>query len=119
MLAALDKLTGLLGTARVLTGPDVSEDDWHDESLAAHWHAPDVVVLPHSAAEVAEVIAIAREFTLPVTARGSGTGLAGACVPRRGGILIAFREMTAIMEIDVENQVAVVQPGVTLRDLDE
>jgi glycolate oxidase len=118
MPAAVDKLTALLGPARVLTGADVSEDDWHDESLVAHWHAPDVVVLPHSAAEVAEIIAIAREFAMPVTARGAGTGLAGACVPREGGILIAFREMSAILEIDVDNQIAVVQPGVSLLDLD-
>jgi glycolate oxidase len=118
MPAAVDKLTALLGPARVLTGTDVSEDDWHDESLVAHWHAPDVVVLPHSAAEVAEIITIAREFAMPVTARGAGTGLAGACVPREGGILIAFREMSAILEIDVENQIAVVQPGVSLLDLD-
>jgi glycolate oxidase len=118
MPAAVDKLTALLGPARVLTGADVSEDDWHDESLVAHWHAPDVVVLPHSAAEVAEIITIAREFAMPVTARGAGTGLAGACVPREGGILIAFREMSAILEIDVENQIAVVQPGVSLLDLD-
>ena len=44
MLGVIDKLTGLLGPARVLTGADVSQDDWHDESLVAHWHAPDVVV---------------------------------------------------------------------------
>src|SRR3984893_19545292 len=119
MLGAVDKLTALLGPARVLTGADVSADDSHDESLVAHWHAPDAVVLPHSAAEVAEVIRIAREFGLPVTARGSGTGLAGGCVPREGGILIAFREMNAILEIDVDNQIAVVQPGVSLRELDE
>jgi len=54
-----------------------------------------------------------------MVARGSGTGLAGACVPREGGILIAFREMSAILEIDADNQVAVVQPGVSLRQLDE
>jgi glycolate dehydrogenase FAD-linked subunit len=118
MPVAVDKLTALLGPARVLTGADVSEDDWHDESLVAEWHAPDVVVLPHSAAEVAEIITIAREFAMPVTARGAGTGLAGACVPREGGILIAFREMSAILEIDVANQTAIVQPGVSLLELD-
>jgi glycolate oxidase len=119
MLGVIDKLTGLLGPARVMTGADVSQDDWHDESLVAHWHAPDAVVLPHSAAEIAEIIRIAREFAVPVIARGSGTGLAGGCVPRDGGILIAFREMNAILEIDVDNQIAVVQPGVSLRELDE
>src|ERR1700689_1941718 len=118
MPAAIDKLTALLGPARVLTGADVSEDDWHDESLVAEGHAPDGGGLPPSAEEVAEIITIAREFAMPVTARGAGTGLAGACVPREGGILIAFREMSAILEIDVENQVAVVQPGVSLLELD-
>jgi glycolate oxidase len=119
VLSAVDRLTALLGPARVLTGAAISEDDSHDESLVAHWHAPDVVVIPHSAAEVSEVIVIAREFGLPVTARGSGTGLAGGCVPREGGVLIAFREMSGILEVDVDNQVAVVQPGVSLRELDE
>jgi glycolate oxidase len=119
MEGTLEKLTTLLGPARVLSGADVSEDDWHDESLSAEWHAPDVVVLPHSATEVADIIRIAREGHVPVTARGAGTGLAGACVPRAGGILIAFREMESIVEIDVDNQVAIVQPGVTLRQLDE
>jgi glycolate oxidase len=119
MEGAVDRLTALLGPTRVLSGPDITEDDWHDESLSAQWYAPDVVVLPHSATEVAGIIRIAREIGAPVTARGSGTGLAGACVPREGGILIAFREMNAILEIDVDNQLAVVQPGVTLRQLDE
>jgi glycolate oxidase len=119
MLDTLAQLTSLLGSARVLSGNEVSEDDWHDESLTAHWHAPDVVVLPHSAAEVAAIVAIARAGGVPVTARGSGTGLAGACVPREGGILIAFREMNGILEIDADNQVAVVQPGVTLRELNQ
>ncbi len=119
MHGALEKLTTLLGRARVLSGADVSEDDWHDELLRADWHAPDIVVLPHSATEVADIIRIAREARMPVTARGAGTGLAGACVPRAGGILIAFREMESILEIDVDNQIAIVQPGVTLRQLDE
>ncbi|HVC04331.1 MAG TPA: FAD-linked oxidase C-terminal domain-containing protein [Candidatus Acidoferrales bacterium] len=119
MEGAIDRLTTLLGPARVISGAAVSEDDWHDESLTAHWHAPEVVVLPHSATEVADIIRIARASRMAVTARGSGTGLAGACVPREGGILIACREMDSIIEIDVDNQVAVVQPGVTLRQLDE
>ena len=79
---AIGELTSLLGPSRVLSGSEVSEDDWHDKSLTAQRHAPDVVVLPHSAAEVAEIIRIARDRGRRVTARGSGTGLAGACVPR-------------------------------------
>ena len=119
MDATLDRLVGALGPDRVLSGAAISEDDWHDESLKATGHAPDIVVLPHSSAEVSAVVTIARNAGAPVTARGSGTGLSGACVPREGGILVSFREMTAILEIDLENHVAVVQPGVTLDQLDE
>jgi glycolate oxidase len=113
------QLATLIGRERVLTGSAISEDDTHDESLTAVWHAPDVVVLPASTDEVAAIVRFAGEQGVAVTARGSGTGLSGGCVPRRGGILISFRKMTSILEIDVDNQVAVVQPGVTLQQLDE
>jgi len=53
----------------------------------------------------------------PVVARGSGTGLSGAAVPVADGILLAFDRMKRIVEIDTENQVAVVEPGVTLEQL--
>jgi glycolate oxidase len=55
---------------------------------------------------------------VPVTARGAGTGLSGACVPRADGIVLAFERMNRIVEIDVDNHVAVVEPGVTLEQLD-
>ena len=54
-----------------------------------------------------------------MTARGSGTGLSGACIPSDGGIVVSFERMKRILEIDTENHVAVVQPGVTLDQLDE
>jgi len=81
LLSALDKLTALLGPARV-RADGRQRDDWHDESLVAHWHAR-TWWSPPLLAEVAEIITIAREFRMPVTARGSGTGLAGACSPPR------------------------------------
>ncbi|HEX9682528.1 MAG TPA: FAD-linked oxidase C-terminal domain-containing protein, partial [Acidimicrobiales bacterium] len=56
---------------------------------------------------------------IPVTARGSGTGLSGAAIPHPDGVLVSFERMNTIIEIDVENLVAVVQPGVTLDQLDE
>ncbi len=53
-----------------------------------------------------------------MTARGSGTGLSGAANPRHGGVLVAFDRMDRILEIDLDNHMAVVQPGVTLEQLD-
>jgi glycolate oxidase len=114
-----ERLIAELGRDRVLVGDAITEDEAHDESLTAAWHAPDAVVLPETAAEIAAVLGVARELGAPVTARGSGTGLSGSCIARRGGVLISFRRMASILEIDTENQVAVVQPGVTLQQLDD
>jgi len=112
-------LLDVFGAANVLTGDAISDDYTHDEALTAAPHAPDVVVRPSSADEVAALVRIASELGVPVTARGSGTGLSGACIPRRGGILVAFDRMASILEIDTSNHVAVVQPGVTLDVLDK
>ena len=79
---------------------------------------PLVVVRPGTTAEVAAVVKIADELGVPVTARGSGTGLSGACVPRADGIVLALERMNQILEIDTDNHVAVVQAGVTLDQLD-
>jgi glycolate oxidase len=75
-------------------------------------------VRPGNTDEVAEVIALANDHRVPVTARGSGTGLSGACIPRADGIVVSFERMQRVLEIDTENHVGVVQPGVTLEQLD-
>jgi glycolate oxidase len=114
-----ERLAELVGGDNVLTGDAISDDYSHDEALTAEWQMPDVVVRPVSVEEVASVVRLANEIDVPVTARGMGTGLSGACIPRRGGILISFERMSAITEIDTDNHIAVVQPGVTLAQLDE
>jgi glycolate oxidase len=115
----IERLTDALGAGNVLVGDAISDDYTHDEALSATPHAPDVVVRPSSAADVSTIVRIAAELGVPVTARGSGTGLSGACIPRNGGILVAFDRMATILEIDEANGVAVVQPGVTLDVLDK
>ena len=65
------------------------------------------------------MLRLADEHRVPVTARGAGTGLSGACVPRPDGIVVSFEHMAQILEIDTENFVAVVEPGVQLAQLDE
>ena len=115
----VDWLAGVLEPARVRSGDAIGEDYGHDEALTAQPHRPDVVVLPRTAAEVSAIIKLAAELGTPGTARGSGTGLSGAANPRGGGILVSFELMNAILEIDIANQVAVVQPGVTLDELDK
>ena len=92
-------------------------DYTHDEALTTVPVVPLALVLPGSTDEVSEVLKVASEHGVPVVARGSGTGLSGAAVPVADGILLAFDRMKRIREIDTENQVAVVEPGVTLEQL--
>jgi glycolate oxidase len=115
----VDRLVEIVGAARVATGDAVSEDYSHDEALTAEPRRPSAVVHPTSTDEVARILALADAEGVPVTARGSGTGLSGACIAADGGIVVSFEHMNRILEIDTENHVAVVQPGVTLHELDE
>jgi glycolate oxidase len=118
MTDVLAQLRKVVGDAFVLSGAQVHTDYTHDEAMTARPVTPRAVVLPASTREVAEILRTASQMRIPVVARGSGTGLSGGCLPVPDGILIAFDRMRTIKEIDRENQVAVVEPGVTLEDLD-
>ena len=113
-----ERLAAVVGSAHVDTGQEVGDDLCHDEALGVTPVRPAAVVRPGSTADVAAVVAVAGELGVPLTARGSGTGLSGAAVPVPGGIVVSFERMDSILEIDVANQVAVVEPGVTLAELD-
>lgn len=78
---------------------------------------PDAVVFPSTTAEVAGVVALAARHGAPVTARGAGTGLSGGAVAAEGGLVVSLARMNKILEIDLENQRARVQPGVVNLDL--
>src|SRR5580698_10277596 len=73
---------------------------------------PEIVVFPRSTADVAAIVRIAAEFKLPLVGRGAGTGLSGGAIPRAGGILIGFARMNRVVEIDIANERATVEPGV-------
>ncbi|WP_043728035.1 FAD-binding oxidoreductase [Kutzneria sp. 744] len=111
-------LAEAVGQANVITGSDASPDYARDESLTCVPRTPAFVVRPGCTAEVSAVLRIASREQIPVTARGSGTSLAGAAIARVGGLLVSFERMNVVLEIDEANQVAVVQPGVTLAELD-
>jgi glycolate oxidase len=112
------ELAGIVGPGQVLTGTEIHDDYSHDEALTATARLPLALVRPGCTEEVARILAVAEGGRIPVVARGSGTGLSGASVPRPDGILVSFERMNQILEIDRENHVAVVQPGVTLEQLD-
>jgi glycolate oxidase len=111
-------LADVVGPDHVRTGEAVSPDYGHDEALTVQPVMPLAVVQPATTAEVSAVLRLAKEQHVPVVARGSGTGLSGAAVPRPDAVLVSFERMNAVLEIDTANHVAVVQPGVTLEQLD-
>jgi glycolate dehydrogenase FAD-linked subunit len=78
---------------------------------------PQCVVFPRSAEQVKRIVELAITFKTPIIGRGAGTGLSGGALARHGGIIVSFARMNRILEIDMENQYAVVQPGVVNSDL--
>ncbi len=113
-----DRLAAIVGPSHVDVGDRISDDDGHDEALGGVAVRPRAVVRPGSTAEVAAIVEAAVDEAVPLTPRGSGTGLSGGCIPVDGGVVVSFERMDAILEIDSDNHVAVVQPGLTLSELD-
>src|SRR5205085_8395247 len=68
-------------------------------------------------AEVSEIVRLANQHNIPILGRGAGTGLSGGALARSGGLMLVFSRMNRILEIDFENQRAVVQPGVVNLDI--
>ncbi|BBJ27367.1 putative FAD-linked oxidoreductase [Athalassotoga saccharophila] len=90
----------------------------HDEAGGDYYaHMPDVVVKVENADQISKILKFANAQHIPVTPRGAGSGLAGANVPLYGGIVLSVEKMNRIIEIDKNNLVAVVEPGVVTNDL--
>lgn len=79
-------------------------------------HVPDAVVFPASAQEVSQIMTLAVSYKTPVVPRGGGSGLTGGALAVKGGIVVVFNRMNRIVEIDQENLIARVQPGVVTAD---
>ncbi len=84
---------------------------YETDGLTVFKAMPDVVVLPRSAEQVAEVVKVCHREKIPFVARGAGTGLSGGALPVEGGVLVGMNRMNRILNIDYENQRAVVEPG--------
>ncbi len=113
--ACISRLVELLGKRGVLERQEDLALYEYDGSIDKH--RPDLVVFPRSTEDVSAIVKIAREFKVPFVGRGAGTGLSGGAIPREGGIVVAFARMNRILEIDLENERAVLQPGVVNLDV--
>lgn len=110
------KLKSISGDENVIFGDGINSDYSHDE-LGGIKKMPEVLVRVHTTEEVSEIMKLAYERTIPVTVRGSGTGLVGSAVPVYGGILIETTRMNKILELDADTLTVTVQPGVLLMEL--
>jgi glycolate oxidase len=115
------RLQAIVGARNVIFGdPEKLENYSHDEVAEKDYaHFPEVVVKPGSTAEVSQIMQLACTEKIPVTPRGAGTGLSGGAVPVYGGILLSVENMNRILEIDLENLMVVVEPGVVTNDINE
>src|SRR3546814_6609138 len=92
LAVGIDALAAIVGPENVLTGEGIPEELTHDEALTGVPTVPRAVVRPVTTEETAAVVTWASEQGVPVTARGSGTGLSGACIPQADGIVVSRSE---------------------------
>ncbi len=113
------ELAGIVGSGNTIFSDDESLEPYSHDEVAdpVYAHRPEIVVKPGSAEEISAILKLANREKIPVTPRGAGSGLSGGAVPCFGGILLSTERMNHILEIDKENLVAVVEPGVITNDL--
>jgi glycolate oxidase len=104
------ELESIVGADGVLSDPEellVYESD----GLTLFRALADFVVFPRSAEHVAALVRLANREGIPFVARGAGTGLSGGCLPAEGGLVISLMRMNRVLEVDYDNHIAVVEPG--------
>ncbi len=111
----LRELARIVGPANLLTSPEelvvYSFDATRQQSL------PSAIARPASSSEISKILTLANRERFPVVPRGAGTGMSGGSVPVMGGLVLSLERMNAILEIDEEDFLAVVEPGAITGDL--
>jgi glycolate oxidase len=112
----IDTLRGIVGEENVFTAEPDMDRYTHDEVVGLR-SQPEVVVRANTTEQVAEIMRLAQRERVPVTPRGAGMGLSGGAVPLYGGIVLSLETMNRILEIDRENLMVTVEPGVITGDI--
>jgi glycolate oxidase len=112
----LQQLSEIVGDGYLLTPEDDLDAYAHDE-VAEIWHLPEAVARVQSTEQVSQILKLAQEKRFPVTPRGAGQGLSGGAVPVFGGLVLSLEKMDRILEIDEENLMVSVEPGVITGNL--
>jgi glycolate oxidase len=114
--AFLSDLRGVVGADAVLSDP-LQLLTYECDALPHLRESPSAVVLPASAGDVQAIVKLCARAGVPFVARGHGTGLSGGALPVKGGVVIALSKLNRILEVDIDNQRVVVEPGVTNLDI--
>jgi glycolate oxidase len=114
-VALSSRVLSVLGRDRTLDRPEDLALYQYDGSIDTA--LPEVVAFPQSTEEVVALVKIAAELDVPLVGRGAGTGLSGGAIARAGGLMISFARMNRILEIDLANECAVLEPGVVNLDI--
>jgi glycolate oxidase len=109
--AIIEELQRIVGPANLLTAPE-EKLVYECDGLTMFKAMPEVVVFPTTTLQLAQVVCLAQREQLPFVARGGGTGLSGGALAVEGGLMIALTKLNRIQEIDLDNERAVVEPGV-------
>lgn len=117
--ALITELLAIFGEEACSVDEARNRDYLTDESLHAAAAKPICVVWPRSTEQVLGLLAVATQAGVRVIARGSGTGLSGAAVATSNSIVCCFSRMNALLDLDIENRACVVQPGISLAELEE
>ncbi len=107
----IEELIKILGTDNVLLNKDGLEENSTDYTEDLQYF-PECVIEPETTEELSQVMHVFNEFEIPVYTRGAGTGLSGACLPVKGGVVVSTKKLNNIIHIDAENFQVTVEPGV-------
>ncbi len=113
----VQRIEQIVGEGYASTAPDDLEKYGLDEIEERYRGAPELVVKPRTTQEVAAIVTLANKHRIPVTPRGAGTGLSGGAVPVLKGIVLSLERMDQILELDLDNMMITVEPGVILADM--
>jgi len=116
----IDELVDIVGKKNVISDKEKIESYSHDETpVEQYGHMPEVVVTPKTTEEIAKIVKLANRELIPITPRGAGSGLSGGAIPVFGGIVISVEKMNRVFEIDYNNMMMVLEPGVVTNDVNE
>lgn len=112
----IEQFTAIVGPENVITS-NAGRLVYSYDATPNYQSMPDAVIAPRNTNEVSSIINLCRQHKIPLVPRGSGTNLAAGTVPSEGGIVLLFKHMNRILELDEENLTVTVQPGVVTLDM--